>query len=183
MDNPIQKGDLLFVYGNGFISHEVEKISHGSSHVAIISDTTTPYKTKIIESQALRGCESRDLLYYLNGNAKLEIYKDDTLTPSQRENMIKYGSHFFGDRYDYFLILLELLRFELGMSIGWYKEHDELICSCYAYILGKHEGKIWSKVRNPAPSDLQNGGVLRRKGILVKCDNEFGYELIPMESK
>jgi hypothetical protein len=77
--------------------------------------------------------------------------------------MVAFAHTIFGEQYGYVLIPLELLHFELGLPLGWYHHPRSDICSTDVERIVQHVGRSWSKVPNPAPVDLMQGGVLHKK--------------------
>lgn len=157
----ILPGDVLVQYGNVFFNKIIEQVTHGPSHVALF---LTP--TILEEAQAGRKAGEIDLSFFTDGNARLEVWGDPALTDAERAEMVSYAHQLYGTKYDYVLMPLELLHFELGLPLGWYHNTDALICSNDVDKIAQHVGRHWSQVPNPAPVDLITGGVLVKKGEL-----------------
>lgn len=158
-DSPlILPADVLFVWSKGFISEAIECVTHGPSHCAMF------VSGKIVEeAQGGRKVGECDLSFYTSSTDRLEVWGDPELTDTQRRDMVEFAHTLYGKRYDYKLIPLELLHFELGLSLGWYHDPDEEICSVNINTIALRQGRKWSKVSNPAPVDLLKGGVLKKK--------------------
>lgn len=158
----IKTGDVLVVYGTSLIDRGIELAEHGGpSHVALF---LTP--TELQEAQGGRTVGECDLSFYLNSNAKLEVWRDPTLADAERAEMIRFAHTLYGERYDYALIPLEFLHLECGLPLGWYHNKDSMICSVDVERIAEHVGRKWSKAPNPAPVDLVNGGMLIKVGDL-----------------
>jgi hypothetical protein len=155
----IKKGDLLFVYGNSFIDHAIEHVTHGASHVAMFVDDGRT----LCEAQGGREIGEVGLSFYLDKKCRLEVWHDPTLTDNERVKIVEYAKMFYGEGYDYPLILFQLFHFELGLDIEWYRENHHLICSTYMALLPKKVKKKWSHSNLPAPYDLQHDGYLKYK--------------------
>lgn len=154
----IQPGDVLFVWGNSLIDKGIEIITHGPSHCAMFVNTT-----ELEEAQRGRSIGEIDLSFYLGQNIRLEVWGDPTLTDGECAEMVTFAYTLYGKNYDNVLIPLELLHFECGLPLGWYHNDKGYICSGDVDTIARHENRLWSKVPNPAPVDLLNGGVLKFK--------------------
>lgn len=152
----IKPGDLIFILGNSFIDKAIEHVTHGPSHVAMFLDYNT-----LIEAQGGREVGTNNLSFY--SSKKCEVWTDPTLTDDERKQMIQYALSLQGTPYDYLLDILEFGHFEWGANINWFKESGHLICSTFVNKVGQRVNRAWSKVVNPAPVDLLEGGILIRK--------------------
>lgn len=157
----ILPGDVLFVWGSGAINEIVERVTHGPSHCALFLGKET-----IAEAQAGRKIGSASTLYYRINDIRCEVWRDDSLTPEDRKNIVKFAKSLFGTSYDYLAILAEFARFELNFPINSLHEGKRRICSSYVYDCAKSVGKEWTNVKTPAPVDLLGGGKLTLKGAL-----------------
>lgn len=159
----ILPGDVLFVWGNGFIDETIEKVTHGPSHCAIFLDTET-----LAEAQGGRETGTAFLSDYLSTGDRLEVWSDDTLTVEERDKITFFARAHFGLKYDYFAILAELARFEAHIPINSFHEGKRRICSSFVNDCAKSVNKNWSDTPyTPAPIDLLKGGKLKQKGALV----------------
>lgn len=157
----IKPGDVLFVWGNGLIEKAIEEITHGCSHCALFIDNNT-----LVEAQAGRKTGTIPLVEYLNSDKHLEVWRDESLTDDERNQMVAYAKDHFGIQYDYLAILVELARFELNFPLNFH-EGKRRICSSFINDIVKSVGHNWSSViHTPAPVDLLNSGKLTRKGEL-----------------
>lgn len=152
----IKPGDVLFVWGNGLIADTIEFITHGPSHVTLFIG-----EDLVCEAQGGRSIGERPLSFYTE-SARVEIWRDITLTDGERAEMVRYAKTLYGAPYDYALIPLELAHFELGFGLMWYHETKQRICSTYVNDVAAHIGRKWTQVTNPAPVDILNGGVLTK---------------------
>jgi uncharacterized protein YycO len=144
-------GDLLFVWGNGWIPDAIEFVTKGPSHVALFVDSDT-----VAESQGGRDIGEQSLSYYTSGDVeRLEIWRDETLTDDERAEMVRYAKSMYGQPYDYALIPLEFAHFVAGVNIDWYHETNGHICSTYVCEVAEHVGHRWAYSKNPAPVDAQ----------------------------
>lgn len=154
----IKPGDVLFVWGNTFIDKEIEAVTHGPSHCALFVNATT-----VEEAQGGRTVGECDLSFYLRGDARLEVWTDETLTDVERAEMVQFAHTLYGERYDYVLIPLEFMHWEFGLPLGWYHNDDEMICSGDVDKVAQHVGRRWTDEPNPSPADLWRGGALKKK--------------------
>lgn len=158
----IKPGDVLFVWGNGFVEEAIEHVTHGPSHCALFLDCES-----LAEAQAGRETGTALLSDYLNSDDRLEVWSDETLTDDERADMVTYARNHFGIHYDYLAILVELARFELGIPLDNFHEGKRRICSSFVNDIGNSVGHNWSSVLHaPAPVDLLISGKLTRKGAL-----------------
>lgn len=164
----ILPGDVLFLWGDGWIDDAIEMVTHGPSHCAIFLEQTT-----LAEAQAGRVTGTVLLSTYQNTKEKkLEVWTDPTLTDDERKRIVEYAKYHFGIQYDYLAILAELARFEVGIPINSFNEGKRRICSSYINDIAKSVGRNWTNISYaPAPVDLLNSGKLTRKGAL----NDAGY--------
>lgn len=151
----VKPGDVLFVWGNALIDDAIEDITHGPSHVAIFVS-----EKRIAEAQGGIKVQENDSSFY--SSVKTEIWTDPSLTDTEREAMVSFAKSLYGMKYDYFLIPLEFFHFEFGEKLGWFREHEHLICSTYVSTIAEKVGKHWAEVKNPAPVDLLRGGALKK---------------------
>ena len=163
MGNKIQAGDVLFVWGDGWIEKGIEFITHGACHVAVFVS-----ENKLYEAQGGRALGECDLSFYLENPKikRLEVWTDPTWTDEERTKVPDVAEQFKGIAYDYPVILAEIPHFEFGMNIDWYNNHGKLDCSEFAEAFAEKFGKHWSKLIHPAPVDEEKGGVLVRKLVL-----------------
>lgn len=160
----LRPGDLLFVWASELITEFIQEVTDGPSHVAMIIDDET-----VCEAQAGRLSGEERLTFYTEGEfERLELWRDFTLTDAERSRMVETAKALYGIPYDYKLILLELAHFEWHTGLGWYQEDDSMICSTYMNVVARSVGRIWSKVPNPAPVDLLEGGALLKVGDLIQ---------------
>lgn len=159
----IKPGDVLFVWGNGFIDDAIEWVTHGPSHCALFLDNQTV-------AESLAGCATgaSTISKYLSENDKrLEVWRDETISEENREKMVAYARKHFGIQYDYIAILVELARFEMDIPINSFHEGKRRICSTFVNDIARSVGHNWSAVPYPpAPVDLLISGKLTRKGAL-----------------
>jgi hypothetical protein len=161
----ILPGDLLFVSGKGIIKSLIEWITHSKYyHVAVFCDEG---KT-LMEAQGGRKSGTTPLSDYLNTKDKLVIYRDNTLTSTEREKIVTYALENQGLEYDYIGILAELFRYEMHISLDDYNEGKKRICSSFVRDCGLAAGRLWSLEKVPSPQDLIAGKKLKRIGKLKK---------------
>jgi hypothetical protein len=159
----IQPGDVLFVWKHSLLSDLIEAITNGPSHVGIFKDENT-----IIDAQGGRLVGECSLSFYLDGKTRCEVWTDPELTEGQRQQMIEYAKTLYGVPYDYMLIPLELLHYEAGVKIDWFKETHHFICSSLVYDLAAHVGLKWADSAVCAPEGLIDFSKLQKKGDLVQ---------------
>lgn len=159
----ILPGDVLIVWGENLIDDAIEFVTHGPSHCALFLDPQT-----LAEAQGGRVSGTALLADYQSAKEKrLEVWRDETLSDSERKSIIDYAIQHFGIKYDYFAILVELARFEIGIHISDFDEGKRRICSTYVNDCSNAVNRNWANVPYaPAPVDLLKGGKLRQQGIL-----------------
>jgi hypothetical protein len=159
----ILPGDVLFVWGDGFIDDAIEFVSRGPSHCALFLDGQT-----VAEAQAGKVSGPTSLSEYLFTNNRLEVWTDITLTNEERAKIVTDAKNHFGIHYDYLAILVELVRFEGHVPINSFHEGKRRICSSYVNDRAKTVNHNWLGTPTiPAPIDLLNGGKLTKKGVLA----------------
>jgi hypothetical protein len=158
----ILPGDILFVGGSGIIKSLIEWITHSKYyHCAIcINDH------EVIEAQGGRKSGKTPLSYYLNSKDKLVIYRDKTLTSSERDKIVTYALEHQGLEYDYIGILAQLFRYEMHISLDNYNEGQKRICSSFVRDCGTAANRLWSLEKVPSPQDLIDSKKLTRMGKL-----------------
>jgi hypothetical protein len=154
----IRPGDVLFVWGTSFIDRGIELVTHGPSHCAIFKEPSI-----VIEAQGGRTVGETALSFYLDGITRCEVWGDPMLTDEQRQRMIEYAKTLYGTPYDYLLIPLEFIHYEMGLPIGWFHENKHLVCSTLGYDIAAHEGLKWAASRLCAPEGLIDFGTLKKK--------------------
>lgn len=159
----ILPGDVLFLYGEGFIKSAIEFVTHGAYHCAIFYDNET-----LVEAQGGRETGVVALSDYLHNGDRLEVWRDITLTDEERNEVATYALHHSGIKYDYKGIWEELIHYELGVSIDDYNEGQRRICSSFvAECAIKSVKHNWVNIKHvPAPKDLQVSGKLTHIGNL-----------------
>ncbi len=154
----ILPGDVLFIYGNSFVDRGIELVTRGPSHCAIFKEESI-----VIEANGGRTVGETASSFYLDGITRCEVWSDPTLTDVQRKQMIEYAKTLYGTPYDYVLIPLEMMHYDIGLPIDWYKENHHLICSSLVYDVAAHIGLKWASSKVCAPEGLLDFGVLKKK--------------------
>lgn len=158
----IKAGDVLFVWGKGFVPDLIECITHGPSHAALFIDNIT-----LCEAQGGRLVGPCALEAYTGGDCeRLEVWGDPELTDDQRVKMVDYAKTLYGIPYDYVLIPLELLHYKTGLPINWFHENKHRICSSLLYDIAYHFGRMWAKDPLCTPEGLRSYGVLKQLAVL-----------------
>lgn len=158
----ILPGDILFVFGKGIIKSLIEWITHSKYyHCAIFLDQET-----IAEFQGFRKSGISPLQSYFDKGDRLTVYRDKTLTETEREKIATYALHQSGRDYGYKAIFEELIRYEFGVNIDSYNEGNKRICSSFIRDCGMSVGRLWTLVKIPSPQDLIIGKKLKRIGKL-----------------
>lgn len=147
--------DVVFVYGTSFTNRIIEFGTHGPSHVALVKNAST-----LVEANGGRPLGECPLAFY--DSVPIEIWRDNTLTETDRSAMLAFAASLYGTPYDYALIPLVGLHSEFGISDNWYHEHGRLICSTFISTVAEHVGKRWARGVNPAPVDEQTSGALNK---------------------
>jgi hypothetical protein len=150
-------GDLLLVRDTDFISRSIERITHSPySHVAIF---TSP--DALVESTGFRKVGYQDPGRYAG---KADLFRCEQLTDVQRVRIAESVKSHLGQHYDYFLLILEWIRYTLGVILPWY-EHDVVICSTLVAD-GYRDAGIdpCPNILYPSPADLALSKVFRKLG-------------------
>jgi hypothetical protein len=150
---------MFFLYGEpALLIAGIELVTHGPSHVAMFKEEQI-----LIEANGGRLVGEVALQFYLDGHTRCEVWRDPSLTDDERQKMIEYAKTLYGIPYDYMLIPLELLHYETGIPIDWYKENHHLICSSAVYDIAAHVGLKWAASAVCAPEGLIDFGTLKKK--------------------
>lgn len=146
----LKPADLVFVRGTDWISREIEEVTHNTySHVAIATDSWDPAK-KLIEAQGFRpvGYQRTDAY-----KGMCDVYRNPLLVDKERICIVQNAREHLGERYDYPLIAIELIRYTFGITLPWYEYHS-VICSTLAAIAYRKYGlDPCPGIKNPSPAD------------------------------
>lgn len=152
-------GDLILVKGAGIISKAIEDVEHSPySHVA---GYVKP--GELIEANGWRKTGYQALDYY-RGCANVFRCK---LTGTERKTIMEYVAKEVGGRYDYGLLFVELLRYELHLLMPYKEPPKNKICSVLWVDAYRSAGvDLCPGVSYPSPADVANSKLLRRVGGL-----------------
>jgi uncharacterized protein YycO len=152
-------GDLIFAKGTGWESYAIEKFMHSPySHVAGVVNNK-----QVIEAMNFKKTGYQSIAYYAGYS---DVYRCDSLSDSQRQQIMKYATDNVGSRYDYLLVLWEILRYALQKAIPYFKT-KRVICSTLwadAYLAAGVD--LCPDTKYPTPGDLANSKRLRKIGSL-----------------
>jgi len=148
--------DLIIVHGHSFVDLLIEDISKSKySHVAgIVNDA------QIIEAEGFKKISYAPLSKYLNQNC--DLFTCNILTSQQRNDIVKYVTNQLDCRYDYLLLLWEMVRFEFHCQFP-YVEHKKFICSTLWADAYRSVGvDLTPTLRYPSPGELAQSKLLRK---------------------
>ncbi|WCK55442.1 hypothetical protein PP175_05685 [Aneurinibacillus sp. Ricciae_BoGa-3] len=152
-------GDLIFAKGTGWESYAIEKFMHSPySHVAGVVN-----ENQVIEAMNFKKTGYQSIAYYSGFS---DVYRCDLLTATQRQQIVKYAQVNVGSRYDYLLIVWEVVRYLLHKAIPYFKT-KRVICSTLwadAYLAAGLN--LCPDVKYPTPGDLANSKLLRKIGSI-----------------
>ncbi|GMA52077.1 hypothetical protein GCM10025857_34340 [Alicyclobacillus contaminans] len=150
-------GDLLLVRDADFISRAIEDITHSPySHVAVFTGPN-----ELVEAQGFRRVGYQDPGVYAG---KSDLFRCDSLTLEQRFRIAAAAKLHIGQHYDYWLLVIEWVRYALGIVLPWRERHT-VICSTLAADAYRVAGvELCPKVRYPAPADVAESQLLRKVG-------------------
>ncbi|WP_407310486.1 hypothetical protein [Desulfosporosinus sp. SB140] len=151
-------GDILAVKGNGLISEAIEAVEHSQySHIAGYVGNG-----QLIEAEGFRKT-GYALLSKYKGIA--DVFGCDEATDYQRQQMLKLAQWNIGGHYDYVLLGIELVRYELGVWLP-YKEVPKIrVCSTLWAGIYRDVGlDKWKGIKYPSPGDIPKP--LRYKGSI-----------------
>lgn len=114
----IKPGDILFIWGNDFISDLIEDLTRGPSHTAICIGNG-----KLIEAQGFTRVRTNNFSFYSGG--KYQIVRLNL--PNQIKGL-EWLNKQIGRLYDYWDIFVLAIRYLFGFKIPWHEGH-RLICS------------------------------------------------------
>jgi uncharacterized protein YycO len=156
----LKPGDLVLVKGTDFIAKAIEDVTHSPySHVAGI---VAP--GQLVEAQGFRKVGYQDLGAYVG---QADVYTCDKLTDQQRTIITSYVKDKIGNRYDYILIGIELIRYTLHIVLP-YSEHNTRICSTlWADAYTAAGTTLCPGIRYPSPGDIAYSRALRLVGPLT----------------
>lgn len=142
----LERGDVVFVRGAGWVSTAIKDITRSPySHVALAVSSTM-----LIEAQGMREVGYEYASAYA-GHA--DVYRT-SLSADILDRVIAKAESHVGERYDYFLIALELVREETGVELPYNEdEHHDLICSMLIADAFRPEYDPCPGIEYPAPSD------------------------------
>lgn len=157
----IKKASVLACYGKGLLSFLIRKITKSKySHLALIISPA-----QIIEADGCNGyIKYTNINYYKNC---ADVYDCDFLTDDQRDEICKYAISKIGQKYDYFLLFVLILRYVCGIKIK-YKDIDSDVCSELINDCYKSIEVLLSKKKFPIPNDVIKSKLIRKVGILNK---------------
>lgn len=158
----LEMGDLILVKGNGFIPNTIEKITKSPySHVAGVVGNEKD--KELIEAQGFQKTGFQSLSTY-HGYA--DVFRCHGLTELQKKLIVAYVNKQRGTRYDYLLIIWELLRYVLNVVFP-YIETKSYICSTLWNDAFQEAGvDLCPEVKYPSPGDLAKSLFLTKIGSL-----------------
>lgn len=143
----IKPGDIVAVKGTGWISEEIESITHSIySHIAVVIKDN-----EIIEAEGFRKTGYNGLDAY---QGMADIYTCDQATDEQRQGIVDYLKKQVGGHYSYLLLVWEYVRYKTGILLP-YDPGPNRICSYLAAdAYRKNVLNLWPGIRFPSPGDV-----------------------------
>lgn len=151
----LKVGDVILVKGKDFIGRTIDEIEHGQySHSAIYVGNG-----KIIEAEWNKVVYSSIEKY----TGKADIFRVTfDLTIEQQNKIVEYANSCIGEPYDYFLLILELVRYVFHFILP-YKEYHKVICSVLVNDCYKDAGAdLCLGTKYPSPVDLSESKLLTK---------------------
>jgi len=142
----VQRGDIIFVCGTGLISEAIEDITRSVySHVALAVSADT-----FIEAQ---GWERVEVVPSSKYAGHADVYRT-SLSADALDMIVAKAETHIGERYDYFLVALELVREGMGISLPYDEaQHHDLICSMLIADAFRPEYDPCPGIEYPTPGD------------------------------
>jgi hypothetical protein len=149
--------DLILVHGkNNFISEAIEEITKSNySHVAgVISDDGT-----LVEAEGFEKTGQVPLSKYTD----YDVYRYEGLTEEKKDLILKYISSQVGGHYNYFLLVIEFIRYVFHITLPYKEPYKSHICSMLWNDAFKSVGITlctWTKIASP--SDISQSKLLTK---------------------
>lgn len=151
----LQLGDLVFVWGSGFVQKEIEVLTHGPSHVAIYIGNG-----RLIETQGFSTVRIVDLAYYDTWTYKVVRFE----LPSYEKGLAWLNLQ-LGRKYDWWDIFTLFVICVFHVKLPWH-EGKRIICSRLA-----RDFLFWCSLpipdENMSPSNLLMWSLLNGGKIAV----------------
>lgn len=157
----LQPGDLILVRGTAGIARVIEAVEHSPySHVAGVVEGST-----LVEAQGMRRTGTIDASAYVGCS---DVYRFKYPLPiKRRDKIVELAKAAIGGRYDYLLILIELVRYLLHVTIRYKEPPNARICSVlWTSIYRKAGIDLCKGIRYPSPADVVASPYLKKVGSL-----------------
>jgi hypothetical protein len=156
----IKLGDLILVRGTDWISHTIEEVEHSPySHVAGVVKNN-----ELIEAQGFKPTGYQALDAY-RGFA--DVFRCESMTNEQRESILHTAELSIGGQYDYWLLVVEWIRYWFGVIVPYREPPNVRICSVlWAGIYRDQNIDLCPGIKYPTPKDISESKLLRKIGSL-----------------
>ena len=156
----IKPADLILVRGTGWISGAIEDVEHSPySHVAGAINNF-----ELIEAE---GLEKTGYVLVRKYAGQADVFRCESLTTDQRANILHTAKWSVGQRYDYFLLVVEWIRYWFGVIVPYREPPNMRICS--TLWAGIYQGQgidLCPGIRYPTPADVSQSKLLRKVGSI-----------------
>ena len=154
----LKLGDIILVRGTGLISEAIEHAEHSPySHTAgyvggeMLIEANGFKKTGYQAIGAYSGCA--------------DVFR--CVIPVDRKRIVDHAKWAVGGRYDFPLLLVELIRYAFGIMLPYREPKRSRICSVlWAGIYRDIGIDLCPGIRYPSPGDLAQSKLLRKVGSL-----------------
>jgi hypothetical protein len=156
----IKTGDIILVKGKGFVSDIIEDVEHSKySHTAIYIN-----RNIIIEAQGFEVTNYANISKY---KGQADAYRYQELVDTQRIIITKYLNRQIGTKYNWWLLVWELLRYKLHILLPFKGEFHCHICSTLAVDAYRNIGIfLCPGIKYPSPGDIGKSKLLKKIGTI-----------------
>ena len=157
----LRPADLILVHGSTLIDRAIEDIEHSLySHAAGVGFEPG----ELIEARGFRATGYQNLGAYQDDG---EAYVCNRLTDTQRTAIVDSVKQEIGKQYDYLLLIWELYRYVLHMTIPFKEPFHSRICSTLWADAYKSVGvDLCPGIRYPSPGDIAQSALLKKVGTV-----------------
>jgi uncharacterized protein YycO len=150
--------DLILVRGkNNLISEAIEEITNSPySHVAGYIGNNT-----LVEAEGFEKTGQVPLSKYVD----YDVYRYEGLTKEQKFKILNYISSQIGGQYNYFMLVVEFMRYVFHVVLPYKEPYKSHICSMLWADAFKSTGiNLCSNIDTlfPSPADISNSKLLKK---------------------
>jgi len=156
----LRLGDLLLIKGTDWISRTIEDVERSPySHVGgAVNDF------ELIEAEGFRKTGYKVISAY-EGHA--DVFRCDSASSIQLQVMQELAKWNVGGRYDYFLLLVEFIRYVSGLMLPYREPQRVRICSVLWAKIYRDAGiDLCPGIKYPSPADVAQSKLLRKIGSI-----------------